>query len=28
VKLYRESADAEGRLKAAPTYPVLGHAST
>ena len=28
VKLYREFAAAEGQLKAAPTYPVLGHAST
>jgi len=28
VKLYRECADLEGQLKTAPTYPVLGHAST
>ena len=28
VKLYRTFAAAEGELKTAPTYPVLGHAST
>jgi hypothetical protein len=28
AKLYRESADAEGRLRAASSYPVLGQAST